>query len=75
MKLADIKQKSDKELALALTEARQQLAQARVDQRTKQVKNVKAIKAIRKQVAQILTIQQVRAQEAVASASSTKEDK
>ncbi len=65
MKLADINTKNEKELDTALNEARQQLAQARVDMRTKQVKNVKAIKALRLDVARILTIQN-RRQEAAA---------
>ena len=80
MKLADIKTKSDKELALALDETRQQLAQVRVDMRTKQVKNVKEIKSVRKRLAQILTLQKMReltaeATTTAAATNTTKEDK
>lgn len=60
MKLADITQKSDKELATLITEQRQKLAQARTDLRTKQGGNVKEILALRKTVARVLTVQRQR---------------
>jgi large subunit ribosomal protein L29 len=60
MKLKDITQKTDKELATMLIEARKNLADAKVDMRTKQVANVKQINALKKTVARVLTIQQQR---------------
>jgi ribosomal protein L29 len=71
MKLVDITQKSDKELATLLADSRQELAQARVDMRSKQASNVKQIAAVRKRVARILTIQKNRELETVTS---TKEE-
>lgn len=56
MKLADIVQKSDKELMTLIDQTRSELAQAIVDSRTKESKNVKAILAVRKQLARTLTI-------------------
>ncbi len=60
MKIADIKQKTDKELATMLIDSRKKLADAKVELRTKQVSNVKEIAALRKTVARVLTVQRER---------------
>ena len=56
MKLADIVQKSDKELANLVTQSRQSLNSLVIESRTKETKNVKAVLAARKQLARALTI-------------------
>lgn len=57
MKIAEINQKTDKELQALLDESRKKLAEARLELRTKQVSNVKQVKALRKTIAQVLTVQ------------------
>jgi large subunit ribosomal protein L29 len=60
MKFKDITQKTDKELVTMLTDTRKQLAEAKVDMKTKQVSNVKQIQALKKTVARVLTVQRER---------------
>jgi ribosomal protein L29 len=60
MKLADIKQKNDKELAALAAYPRKQLADVLVEMRTKQFSNVKQINAIKKTLARTLTVQRER---------------
>jgi ribosomal protein L29 len=60
MKLADIKQKNDKELAALAADTRKQLADVLVEMRTKQFSNVKQINAIKKTLARTLTVQRER---------------
>lgn len=60
MKIADIKQKTDKELITLLIDSRKKLADAKVELRTKQISNVKEIMALRKTIARVLTVQRER---------------
>lgn len=60
MKIADITQKTDKELMTLLIDSRKKLADAKVELRTKQVSNVKEILALRKTIARVLTVQRER---------------
>ena len=60
MKIADINQKTDKELVTLLIDSRKKLADAKVELRTKQISNVKEIMALRKTIARVLTVQRVR---------------
>ncbi len=60
MKLSEIMQKSDKELATVLAEQRKQLSQGLMDLRTRQVSNVKQAAAHKKTIARILTVQRQR---------------
>lgn len=73
MKIQDIVQKSDKELANVLTEQQAKLAELRVEYRIKQVSNIKELAAVRKTVARIQTIMRERA--ITASEAATKETK
>lgn len=60
MKIADINQKTDKELMTLLIDSRKKLADAKVELRTKQISNVKEIMALRKTIARVLTVQRER---------------
>ena len=60
MKIADINQKTDKELVTLLIDSRKKLADAKVELRTKQISNVKEIMALRKTIARVLTVQRER---------------
>jgi large subunit ribosomal protein L29 len=60
MKIADINQKTDKELITLLIDSRKKLADAKVELRTKQISNVKEIMALRKTIARVLTVQRER---------------
>lgn len=60
MKMTDINQKTDKELAVALADGRKLVAQLAIDTRTKQVANVKQIHAAKRSVAQLLTATRLR---------------
>jgi large subunit ribosomal protein L29 len=68
MKIADISQKNDTELAILLGETRTQVAELAIETRTKQVPNVKQAHALKKTVARILTVQRQRQLEAAAVA-------
>lgn len=63
MKAADIQQKSDKELQAFLIDSRNQLAQLRIDMRTKQMPNVKQVIKLKKTIARTLTITNQRKEE------------
>jgi ribosomal protein L29 len=56
MKLADIAQKNDVELAELITKQKTALAEAAVEARTKEVRNVKTQYAIKRTIARALTI-------------------
>jgi ribosomal protein L29 len=56
MKLADIAQKNDVELADLITKQRTALSEAVIEARTKEVKNVKTQYAIKRTIARALTI-------------------
>lgn len=56
MKLAEITAKNEQELENLITQLRRDLAQAYVDQRTKEVKNVKQIAGLKLSLARALTI-------------------
>ena len=60
MKLADIAQKNDTELAELITQQRQALAEAVIEAKTKEVRNVKTEYAIKRTIARALTIQRQR---------------
>lgn len=60
MKLSEIIDKNDKELAALVTDSRKKLADLHVEMRTKKVSNVKQVLAVRKTIAQALTIQRQR---------------
>ncbi len=60
MKVAEINQKTDKELDVVMADTRKRLEELAVDMRTKQVPNVKQTLKLRKTVARILTIRQQR---------------
>ncbi len=60
MKIADIIQKTDAELATLLADNRKNLAQLAIDTRTKQVPNVKQAHALKKTIARTLTVQRLR---------------
>lgn len=60
MKITEILDKNDKELATLITDTRKKLADLHVEMRTKKVSNVKQILAIRKTIAQALTVQRQR---------------
>jgi ribosomal protein L29 len=61
MKIAEVVQKSDKELVTLLAEQQAKLAELRVDYRIKQVSNIKELAAVRKTIARIKTIMRERA--------------
>lgn len=61
MKITEIVQKTDKELANMLTDQQAKLAELRVDYRVKQVSNIKELAAVRKTIARIKTIIRERA--------------
>jgi ribosomal protein L29 len=73
MKMSEITQKTDKELAVALADGRKQVAQLTIDLRTKQVANVKQLHGAKRTVARLLTAQRLRelAQPAPAAAEVT----
>lgn len=56
MKLAEITNKNDLELAKLVDELRLQIAEAAVEVRTKEVKNVKQVTGLKKSLARALTI-------------------
>jgi len=56
MKIAEIKQKSKKELEKILHENKEKLRQLRFDLSAGKVKNVREIRQIKKDIARILTI-------------------
>ena len=56
MKLTEITNKNDQELAELIKSERSALAKAVIDSRTKEVKNVKALAAYKKTIARALTI-------------------
>ena len=56
MKLAEIMNKNDQDLAKLVSELRQQIADAAVEVRTKEVKNVKQVTGLKKSLARALTI-------------------
>ncbi len=60
MKLAEITEKSNKELDALLTQQRQALASHVIEMRTKKVPNVKHTSAIKQTIARTLTIQRQR---------------
>lgn len=57
MKLADIKQKSEKELVTVLADTRKELSDTLVEMRTKQFSDVKKIHRLKLTVARIATVQ------------------
>ena len=61
MKITQVVQKSDKELANLLSDQQAKLAELRVDYRVKQVSNIKELAAVRKTIARIKTIIRERA--------------
>ncbi len=56
MKLAEIVEKSDKELEQLISERRGRLADLQIEMRTKKVTNIKEIQTVKKAIAQALTI-------------------
>lgn len=56
MKVAEMAQKNDKELAKVIADARKSISDLVIESRTKESKNVKAILAARKSLARGLTI-------------------
>lgn len=60
MKVTEIANKNDKELAALISDTRKQLVDLMIESRTKESKNVKAILAVRKQLARALTIERQR---------------
>ena len=56
MKLQDIAKKNDQELAEVLTGARNDLAKAVIESRTKEIRDVKQLGRLKKTVARALTI-------------------
>jgi ribosomal protein L29 len=56
MKLAEIMNKNDQDLAKLVGELQQQIADAAVEVRTKEVKNVKQVTGLKKSLARALTI-------------------
>jgi ribosomal protein L29 len=60
MKLADIAQKNDVELADLITKQQTALSEAVIEARTKEVKNVKTQYGIKRTIARALTIQRQR---------------
>lgn len=60
MKVADIANKSDKELVTLISDTRKQLGELMIESRTKESKNVKAVLAARKQLARALTVSRQR---------------
>lgn len=60
MRLAEITEKSDKELENLVLEQRQALAKHLIDMRTKKVPNIKQTAAIKRIIAQSLTIKRQR---------------
>ena len=75
MKIAEIVQKTDKELVTILAEQQAKLAELRVDYRVKQVSNIKELAAVRKTVARIKTIMRERAITAEETAMAKEETK
>ncbi len=60
MKLAQIAEKSDKELDSLVSDQRQALASHAIEMRTKKISDVKRTAAIKKVIARALTIQRQR---------------
>ena len=60
MKLADITQKNEAELAELITAQRTKLSEAVLESRTKEIRNVKTQYAIKRTIARALTVQRQR---------------
>jgi large subunit ribosomal protein L29 len=60
MKITELAQKNDAELASFVTDSRRTLAQTVIDARTKEMNNVKALAGIKRGIARALTIQRQR---------------
>jgi len=60
MKLADITQKNEGELAELITAQRTKLSEAVLESRTKEIRNVKTQYAIKRTIARALTVQRQR---------------
>ena len=60
MKLADIVQKNEAELAELLTAQRTKLSEAVLESRTKEIRNVKTQYAIKRTIARVMTVQRQR---------------
>lgn len=60
MKLADITQKNEAELAELITAQRTKLSEAVLESRTKEIRNVKTQYAIKRTIARVLTVQRQR---------------
>jgi|GEM_PF-3250571 len=60
MKLADITQKNEAELAELITAQRTKLSEAVLESRTKEIRNVKTQCAIKRTIARALTVQRQR---------------
>ena len=60
MKLTDIVQKNEAELAELLTAQRTKLSEAVLESRTKEIRNVKTQYAIKRTIARVMTVQRQR---------------
>jgi len=56
MKIAELRQKNETEIAKMLKDDREKMRQLRFDLATGKVKNVREVRRIRKEIAKILTV-------------------
>lgn len=68
MKMTELTQKNDTELAVLLGETRVKVAELAIETRTKQVPNVKQAHALKQTIARVLTLQRQRQLEAALTA-------